>query len=77
MTDLRISVSDDLKSFIKERADELEMSCSEYIRTLAYLDISVQRYQNLVDYVFMTYDRINDMQNRLNMTAIPLQKLEM
>ena len=51
MTDIKISVSDDIKSLIKSRAEELKLNNSEYIRMLVNLDCSIQRYQKLATYI--------------------------
>ena len=58
---------------IVKNSEELEMSKSEYLRMLATLDISVQRYQQLVTYINLLYNRINEIHQKLGVYATPLQ----
>ena len=71
--EIRVSVTDDLKDLIKARADELNISSPEYLRMLANLDISLQRYQHLVTYINVMYNRIVDLHKELGVYATPLQ----
>ena len=75
MTDIRISLSSELKDLVKARSEELNLSSSEYFRMLVDLDISLQRYQCLATYVNVLYNRINDLQNKLGVHATPLQEV--
>ena len=71
---VKVSLSSNMKELIKNRASELEMSCPEYLRLLADLDISIQRYQNLVTYINMLYNKIQDCHDKLGIAATPLQE---
>ena len=73
MTDIKISVSDDIKSLIKSRAEELKLNNSEYIRMLVNLDCSIQRYQKLATYINVMYNKINEYHQELGIYATPLQ----
>lgn len=63
----------ELNDDVIKRSEELEMSKSEYLRMLATLDISVQRYQQLVTYINLLYNRINEIHQKLGVYATPLQ----
>lgn len=75
MEQVKVSVSSYMKEQIKDRADALGLSSSEYFRTLANLDISIQRYQHLVTYINVLYNKINDTQAQLGMYATPIQEV--
>lgn len=75
MEQVKVSVSSCMKNQVKERADSLGLSSSEYFRTLADLDIAIQRYQSLVTYVNVLYNKINEMQLQLGMYATPIQEV--
>lgn len=75
MEQVKVSVSGAMKDQVKTRAEELGLSNSEYFRILANLDISIQRYQSLVTYVNLLYNRINDMQVQLGIYSAPIQEI--
>lgn len=75
MEQIKVSVSGPMKDQVKTRAEELGLSNSEYFRILANLDISIQRYQSLVTYVNLLYNRINDMQVQLGIYSAPIQEI--
>ena len=75
MEQIKVSVSSFLKEQVKARTEELGISVPEYFRMLAHLDISIQRYQSLVAYINLLYNKINDTQNQLGMYATPLQEV--
>lgn len=75
MEQIKVSVSDFLKDQVKSRAEELGVTAPEYFRMLAHLDISIQRYQSLVAYINLLYNKINDTQKRLGMYATPIQEV--
>lgn len=75
MEQIKVSVSGPMKDQIKTRAEELGLSNSEYFRILANLDISIQRYQSLVTYVNLLYNRITDMQVQLGIYSAPIQEI--
>lgn len=75
MEQVKVSVSSYMKEQIKDRADALDLSISEYFRTLVNLDISIQRYQHLVTYINVLYNKINDTQTQLGMYATPIQEI--
>lgn len=74
MEQVKISLPRDLKDNVALRIEELGLSGnSEYFRLLANLDISVQRYQSLVTYINLLYNRINEVHQKLGIYATPLQ----
>lgn len=73
MVEVRSYMPNDLNEDIIKRSEELEISKSEYLRLLASLDVSVQRYQQLVTYINLLYNRINDIHQKLGIYATPLQ----
>ena len=73
---IKISLSHDTKDSVVRRSTELGLSgTSEYFRLLADLDISVQRYQSLVTYINLLYNRICETQQKLGIYATPLQEV--
>lgn len=72
---LKVTVPRDLKDLMKNRADSLGMSIPEYLRTLANLDINIQKYQELAIYLNLLYNRINETHNILNIHCMPLQEV--
>lgn len=75
MEQIKVSVSSFMKDQVKDRAENLGLSNSEYFRTLADLDIAIQRYQHLVTYINVLYNKITNMQVQLGMHATPLQEV--
>lgn len=75
MEQIKVSVSSFMKDQVKARSEELGLSSSEYFRTLAHLDISIQRYQSLVAYINLLYNKINDTQQQLGICATPIQEI--
>lgn len=76
MEQIKISLSHDTKHSVVRRSTELGLSgTSEYFRLLADLDISVQRYQSLVTYINLLYNRICETQQKLGIYATPLQEV--
>lgn len=75
MEQIKVSVSSFMKDQIKDRAEKLGLSNSEYFRLLSDLDISIQRYQSLVTYINVLYNKINDTQLKLGIYATPLQEI--
>lgn len=75
MEQIKVSVSSFMKDQVRDRAENLGLSNSEYFRTLADLDIAIQRYQHLVTYINVLYNKINDMQSQLGMYATPIQEI--
>lgn len=74
MEQVKISLPRDLKDNVAVRVEELGLSGnSEYFRLLANLDISVQRYQSLVTYINLLYNRINEVHQKLGIYVTPLQ----
>lgn len=74
MEQAKISLSRDLKDNVISRVEELGLSStSEYFRLLAGLDISIQRYQSLVAYINLLYNRINETHQKLGIYATPLR----
>ena len=75
MEQVKVSIPSPMKDQIKERTEKLGLSNSEYLRLLATLDISIQRYQNLVTYVNLLYNKINDIQVQLGIYSAPIQEI--
>lgn len=76
MSDIvKVSVPDDLKIKLKERASNLGITIPEYLRTLANLDISVKNYQELAIYINVLYNRINDYHKTLDIHCMPVQEV--
>ena len=73
IVEVRAYMPSELNDDVVKRSEELEMSKSEYLRMLATLDISVQRYQQLVTYINLLYNRINEIYQKLGVYATPLQ----
>ena len=73
IVEVRAYMPSELNDDVVKRSEELEMSKSEYLRKLATLDISVQRYQQLVTYINLLYNRINEIHQKLGVYATPLQ----
>lgn len=74
MSEIRVSVTSELKNLIKTRSDGLGITGPEYLRMLINLDISLQRYQSLVTYINVLYNKINDLQGNLGVYATPIQE---
>ena len=73
MAEMKLSVSDDFKKIINQRASKLNISNVEYFRTLACLDISLERYQLLATHLTCLYDKIVAYQQKLGIYATPLK----
>lgn len=73
IVEVRAYMPSELNDDVVKRSEELEMSKSEYLRMLATLDISVQRYQQLVTYINLLYNRINEIHQKLGVYATSLQ----
>lgn len=77
MREIRVYIPEDLLESIDGRCEKLEMNRSEYLRTLVYLDNSVQRYQKLTKYANLTYNTINDIHSELGVYVTPIQEVSM
>lgn len=75
MREIRVYIPEDMLIGIDNRCKELEMNRSEYLRTLVYLDSSVQRYQKLTKYANITYNNINDIHSELGIYVTPIQEV--
>ena len=76
MSDIvKVSIPEELKVKIRERANILGISVPEYFRTLANLDISTKNYQELAIYINVLYNRINDYHKMLDIHCMPLQDI--
>jgi len=75
MEQIKVSVPSFMKEQIVERTKNLGLSNSEYFRTLADLDIAIQRYQHLVTYINVLFNKINELQIQLGMHATPIQEI--
>ncbi len=77
MREIRVYIPEDLLESIDGRCEKLKMNRSEYLRTLVYLDNSVQRYQKLTKYANLTYNTINDIHSELGIYVTPIQEVSM
>lgn len=73
LVEVRAYIPSELNDNIIKRSVELDISKSEYLRTLVTLDVSVQKYQELVTYINLLYGKINDTHQKLGIYATPLQ----
>lgn len=73
MAEIKISVKDDLKKVVKNRAEEIGVTSAEYIRTLVDLDLTTQRYQELSYYTNRMAEKIMEYHEELGIYATPLQ----
>ena len=72
LVEVRAYIPSELNDDVIKRSEELDISKSEYLRMLVTLDISVQRYQELVTYINLLYSKINDTHQKLGIYATPL-----
>lgn len=77
MREIRVYMPEYLINNIDERCAELNINRSEYLRTLANLDISVQRYQQLTRYANQMFNNINNIHAELGVFVTPLQEVPM
>lgn len=77
MREIRVYMPEYLISNIDERCEELEINRSEYLRTLANLDICVQRYQRLTSLTNQMFNNINNIHEHLGVFVTPLQEVPM
>lgn len=75
MREVRVYMPEYMISNIDERCEELEISRSEYLRTLAHLDICVQRYQQLTSLANQMFNNINNIHEQLGVYVTPLQEV--
>lgn len=75
MREIRIYMPEDLVARIDSRCKVLECNRSEYLRKLAYLDISIDYYQQLTKYVNRTSNAINSIHEELGVYVTPLQEI--
>jgi len=75
LVEVRAYIPSELNDDVIKRSEELGISKSEYLRMLVNLDISVQKYQELVTYINLLYNRINDTHQKLSVYATPLQEV--
>lgn len=73
MAEIKFSVSDDFKKLINQRTAKLNISNAEYFRTLAGLDISLERYQLLIKHLDYLYEKINNYHQMLGIYSTPLR----
>ena len=73
MVEVRAYMPSQLNDDVIKRVEELKISKSEYFRMLATLDISIQRYQQLITYINLLFSRINEIHQNLGIYATPLQ----
>ena len=77
MREIRVYMPEYLISNIDNRCRELEVNRSEYLRTLANLDICIQRYQQLTNLSNQMFNNINNIHAQLGVVVTPLQEIPM
>ena len=75
MREIRVYMPEYLIDKIDQRCEELEINRSEYLRTLANLDMGIQNYQQLVSYTNKMFNTINNFHEQLGIYVTPLQKI--
>lgn len=60
MTEIRISLSENLNEEVNKRASELNLTRPEYLRELAKLDISFIKYQKMINCLNILHNKINE-----------------
>ena len=73
MSNLRLSLDDDMRIWVKAKADKMGLSVSEYLRTLIDLDFCIQHYQDAITYINILYNKINKYHDSLKFYSVPLQ----
>ena len=72
---VKVSIPRDFKMLLKERSEKLGITVPEYLRTLAYLDMTLQNYQELALCVNVLYNQIVDYHKTLDIHCAPIQEV--
>lgn len=70
---IKVTVTEELKNMIRARAEQLGLSYTDYFRSLAELDLNIQKYQNLTTCINIFFNNIIEIQKKLGMYCVPVQ----
>ena len=72
MVEVKTSVPTDIYDNVVKRCKSLNLTKAEYLRLLISLDIDVQKYQKLVQYIYILYNNIVSKQETLKLQVTPV-----
>ena len=72
---IKVSMSKDMQKLIDERAEMLNMTNIEYLKMLASLDISIQRYNEINQTLDTLINKIMHYQKVLGIGYLPLNEI--
>ena len=75
MVEVKTSVPTDIYDNVVKRCKSLNLTKAEYLRLLISLDIDVQKYQKLVQYIYILYNNIVSKQETLKLQVSPVYPL--
>ena len=75
MVEVKTSVPSDIYDNVVKRCKNLNLTKAEYLRLLISLDIDVQKYQKLVQYIYILYNDIVSKQEALKLQVTPVYPL--
>ena len=75
MVEVKTSVPTDIYDNVVKRCKSLNLTKAEYLRLLISLDIDVQKYQKLVQYIYILYNNIVSKQETLKLHVTPVYPL--
>ena len=75
MVEVKTSVPTDIYDNVVKRCKSLNLTKAEYLRLLISLDIEVQKYQKLVQYIYILYNNIVSKQETLKLQVTPVYPL--
>lgn len=75
MVEVKTSVSTDIYDNVVKRCKNLNLTKAEYLRLLISLDIDIQKYQKLVQYIYVLYNDIVSKQETLKLQVTPVYPL--
>lgn len=75
MVEVKTSVPTDICDNVVKRCKNLNLTKAEYLRLLISLDIDIQKYQKLVQYIYVLYNDIVSKQETLKLQVTPVYPL--
>lgn len=75
MVEVKTSVPTDIYDNVVKRCKNLNLTKAEYLRLLISLDIDIQKYQKLVQYIYILYNDIVSKQETLKLQVTPVYPL--
>lgn len=75
MVEVKTSVPTDIYDNVVKRCKNLNLTKAEYLRLLISLDIDIQKYQKLVQYIYVLYNDIVSKQETLKLQVTPVYPL--